>query len=403
LITRCRSRWRQRTTPSILGFAAAAWGVSALASSGGELGLVDWLGIGVGLAAVAGPMLSVAKALASVGRGAKGLNVLREAAVLGAGAAGVAGAVAPATGTKPTKAGGVGIGRSMTTGLSALGVIDGVMNLDARVDAGAAANGGDRNAPLVQALKENAAATEASVAWLVPYHKAAQDWGRGALGLDKTATAPAARGPAGSPREAERQSMDKMKVQFGPLLDRDGGFGKQVTANDVLDLAGIDAALRTLTSTSAAAGEAFKTSLSVSVTPIVDTSSISSAAAAIAALKTAFAEIGTGIASGPVSSTPGSRLGAAGAQEVNKVDGHRASGGPIRRGMTYQINEKGQETITPGRNGYVTPAHKAGGGQNITIHIDARGAQRGAGEEIASALQRRLKRSSDNSLDGRLG
>ena len=46
----------------------------------------------------------------------------------------------------------------------------------------------------------------------------------------------------------------------------------------------------------------------------------------------------------------------------------------VRRGLTYQINERGRETVTMGTNGYVTPANRLGGGDvNVTIHVNGAG------------------------------
>ncbi|MBW8636971.1 phage tail tape measure protein [Hoeflea sp. WL0058] len=67
---------------------------------------------------------------------------------------------------------------------------------------------------------------------------------------------------------------------------------------------------------------------------------------------------------------------------------HRAAGGPMRAGFTYSINERGTEMITPGRNSYVTPNHKLGGGvtMNITQHITGSNA-----DEIAKKLGVQLR------------
>lgn len=44
------------------------------------------------------------------------------------------------------------------------------------------------------------------------------------------------------------------------------------------------------------------------------------------------------------------------------VDDHRAKGGPISRGSTYLVGERGPELITAGRSGYVNRAGSQGGG-----------------------------------------
>jgi len=48
------------------------------------------------------------------------------------------------------------------------------------------------------------------------------------------------------------------------------------------------------------------------------------------------------------------------------VDGERATGGPISRGSTYMVGERGPELITAGRSGYVNKAGSVGAG-GITV------------------------------------
>lgn len=81
----------------------------------------------------------------------------------------------------------------------------------------------------------------------------------------------------------------------------------------------------------------------------------------------------------------------------------RASGGVVKRGTTYQINERGVETLTLGRNGHIQPAgHGAGGGGDTyqTFHITSTD-PRQAAEEVARVLGRGLNRSGQISIDGR--
>lgn len=44
-----------------------------------------------------------------------------------------------------------------------------------------------------------------------------------------------------------------------------------------------------------------------------------------------------------------------------KLDGKRASGGPVKAGGVYQINEKGQELFAPGADGHIIPNNEVGG------------------------------------------
>lgn len=85
------------------------------------------------------------------------------------------------------------------------------------------------------------------------------------------------------------------------------------------------------------------------------------------------------------------------------IDGARASGGPVQAGLTYRVNEKGIETITLGRNGYVTPAHKAGGGNQITNHFTISGVTDpiAVARQVSRELDRLFGRSNALAMDGR--
>ena len=85
------------------------------------------------------------------------------------------------------------------------------------------------------------------------------------------------------------------------------------------------------------------------------------------------------------------------------IGGARASGGPVRRGLTYEINERGRETVTMGSNGYVTPANRlrGGGGPLIgNVHITGANADQ-VMAKLEKSLTRALQRSRQLSLDGR--
>ncbi len=104
---------------------------------------------------------------------------------------------------------------------------------------------------------------------------------------------------------------------------------------------------------------------------------------------------------GTMRSLNGGSVGAPAPSE-GKLPG-RASGGPVRRGLTYEINERGRETVTMGTNGYVTPAHR--GGQGGGIQIGQLTIQGGNAEETMAKLERVLNRALDRSrqvaIDGR--
>ncbi|MCL7999438.1 phage tail tape measure protein [Brucella sp. 21LCYQ03] len=100
-----------------------------------------------------------------------------------------------------------------------------------------------------------------------------------------------------------------------------------------------------------------------------------------------------------------------------KLDGKRASGGPVKAGGIYQINERGQELFAPGADGTIIPHHKvgqalgggggAGGGNSITlsfsqtVHINGGGADANLPAEIAAAAKSAVQQAVSE-LDGKL-
>jgi hypothetical protein len=76
----------------------------------------------------------------------------------------------------------------------------------------------------------------------------------------------------------------------------------------------------------------------------------------------------------------------------------RQAGGPVSRGQSYLVGERGPEVFTPSKSGRISPNSAMGGGtvNNITINVDAGGADtqgsseqggRELGELIASVVQ----------------
>jgi tape measure domain-containing protein len=63
----------------------------------------------------------------------------------------------------------------------------------------------------------------------------------------------------------------------------------------------------------------------------------------------------------------------------------RAVGGPVSKGKPYMVGENGPEMFIPSMAGKIDNGNGGGSGGN-TIHVDARGAQAGVGEEIRRAL-----------------
>jgi len=74
----------------------------------------------------------------------------------------------------------------------------------------------------------------------------------------------------------------------------------------------------------------------------------------------------------------------------------RAEGGPVSRGKSYIVGERGPEMFTPGSSGMITPNHELGGSStNVVINVDASGSNvqgddqnaREFGDQLAAAVQ----------------
>jgi hypothetical protein len=62
--------------------------------------------------------------------------------------------------------------------------------------------------------------------------------------------------------------------------------------------------------------------------------------------------------------------------------GFRAAGGPVGRGGSYIVGEKGPELFTPGTSGSITP-NNALGGNTITVNVNG-----GDPNQVVAAIQR---------------
>jgi len=51
----------------------------------------------------------------------------------------------------------------------------------------------------------------------------------------------------------------------------------------------------------------------------------------------------------------------------------RAEGGPVKRGGSFIVGERGPELFTPGVSGMITPNHALGGSTNVVVNVDASG------------------------------
>ncbi len=79
-------------------------------------------------------------------------------------------------------------------------------------------------------------------------------------------------------------------------------------------------------------------------------------------------------------------------------DSRRADGGPVMKGSSYIVGERGPELFSPGVSGMITPNHALGGSTNIVVNVDASGSSvegdeqnsRELGRIISAAIQSEL-------------
>lgn len=125
--------------------------------------------------------------------------------------------------------------------------------------------------------------------------------------------------------------------------------------------------------------------------------------------------MGGGEASAPAVTGPSTTAGSASAGRT-KVDGARAAGGPVERGLTYIVGERGRELFTPGADGFITPNHAidaadspggVGAPAGPTINLSVVNNMKIAGGADVEATARRVAQSVvkqlTNELDRALG
>jgi hypothetical protein len=66
----------------------------------------------------------------------------------------------------------------------------------------------------------------------------------------------------------------------------------------------------------------------------------------------------------------------------------RAEGGPVSRGKSYIVGERGPEMFTPGASGHITPNHQLGGSTNVVVNVDASGSSVEGDEQRGKELGR---------------
>jgi len=85
-------------------------------------------------------------------------------------------------------------------------------------------------------------------------------------------------------------------------------------------------------------------------------------------------------------------------QQVSRFTFGRAEGGPVMKGSSYIVGERGPEMFSPGVSGMITPNHALGGSTNIVVNVDASGSSvegdeqnsRELGRIISAAIQSEL-------------
>ena len=66
----------------------------------------------------------------------------------------------------------------------------------------------------------------------------------------------------------------------------------------------------------------------------------------------------------------------------------KAEGGPVKRGGSFIVGERGPELFTPGVSGMITPNHALGGSTNVVVNVDASGSSVEGNEQDSRELGR---------------
>ena len=74
--------------------------------------------------------------------------------------------------------------------------------------------------------------------------------------------------------------------------------------------------------------------------------------------------------------------------EVTIGDFNRANGGPVMRGNSYIVGERGPEIFSPGVSGTITPNHALGGSTTVVVNVDASGSSVQGDEDNSRELGR---------------
>ena len=77
-------------------------------------------------------------------------------------------------------------------------------------------------------------------------------------------------------------------------------------------------------------------------------------------------------------------------QQVSRFTFGKAEGGPVMKGGSYLVGERGPEMFSPGVSGMITPNHALGGSTNIVVNVDASGSSVEGDEEQGRELGRMI-------------
>ena len=75
-------------------------------------------------------------------------------------------------------------------------------------------------------------------------------------------------------------------------------------------------------------------------------------------------------------------------QQVSRFTFGRAEGGPVMKGSSYIVGERGPEMFSPGVSGMITPNHALGGSTNVVVNVDASGSSIEGDEQQGRELGR---------------
>jgi len=98
---------------------------------------------------------------------------------------------------------------------------------------------------------------------------------------------------------------------------------------------------------------------------------------------------------GPYGGAPLGPLGNPLSQHTDLTVGVRANGGPVKKGRSYMVGERGPELFTPSRSGMITANNALGGSTSVTVNVDASGSSvegdEGQAEQLGTAISQAIQ------------